>query len=181
MTTTTRSQVPVDAWAAEYGPELERHVTGMLGSVDEARDIVQELWVTALRVEPDWGEGHNIRAWLYRVATRRALDVISTRKRRRSLLGARSGELAPDRPPAPDTAVFAGLSDDAVDRVRKGIAALPTRQRDAVWLRWIEGVDYETIGRRLDSSPGTARANVYQGLKKLREDLADVWKEEVVR
>ncbi len=48
-----------------------------------------------------------------------------------------------------------------------------------MWLRWIEGVDYETIARRLGSSPETARANVYQGLMKLRGELADVWTEEV--
>ena len=100
MAATTESPVPVDLWSDEYGPELERHVGRMLGNPDEARDVVQELWVTALRVEPDWGDGSNIRAWLYRVATRRALDVLSSKRRRAGLLSARSTELAPDRPPA---------------------------------------------------------------------------------
>jgi len=50
-----------------------------------------------------------------------------------------------------------------------------------VWLRWIEGKDYDTIAKRLGSTPETARANVYQGMKKLRRDLAEVWNEEVVR
>ncbi len=180
MTTTFQTTVPVESWSEEYGPELVRHVTRMLGTAEEAQDIVQDLWVTALRVEPDWGDGSNIRAWLYRVATRRALDVLASRKRRAHLLSARSGELAPDRPPAPDAA-FGALSREAAAQVRSRVAALPCKQRDAVWLRWIEGKDYETIAERLGSTPETARANVYQGMKKLRGELAEIWNREVGR
>jgi RNA polymerase sigma-70 factor (ECF subfamily) len=172
--------VPIDEWATLYGDELERHVMRMLGSRDEARDIVQELWVTAIRSTPDFGEGSNIRAWLYRVATRRTLDVLSGRKRQYSLLNARSLELEPDRLPHPD-AELRGLSESGAAAVRAGVAALPCRQRDAVWLRWIEGKDYATIAERLGSTQEAARANVYQGLKKLRRDLAGVWNDEEVR
>lgn len=169
--------VPVDEWAGLYGAEIERHVTRMLGSREEALDVVQELWVAALRSPPDDGEGSNVRAWLYRVATRRALDVISGRKRRGALLESRSPELEPDRPPPPDDA-FRRLSEEGAELVRQHVAALPCRQRDAVWLRWIEGRDYETIARRLGGTEQAARANVYQGLKKLRRELAGVWIQE---
>ncbi|MDX1392928.1 MAG: RNA polymerase sigma factor [Gemmatimonadota bacterium] len=171
---TVDHEVPVDEWAALYGDELERHVTRMLGNPDEARDIVQELWITALRATPDYGEGSNIRAWLYRVATHRTLDVLSGRKRRNALLGARTTELEPDRLPAPDDG-FRGLSEEGAELVRRRVAALPCRQRDAVWLRWIEGKDYQTIADRLGGTQEAARANVYQGLKKLRRELAGVW------
>jgi len=167
----------VDDWSERYGGELERHVAAMLGNAEEARDVVQELWVTALRAPPESGDAVNVRAWLYRVATRRALDRISMRRRRSKLLAARSGEVEPGAPPAADAALNR-LSEAAAARVRKGVAELPRRQRDAVWLRWIEEVDYATIARRMGISREAARANVYQGMKKLRRDLAEVWLEE---
>lgn len=172
--------MPVEDWTARYADELERHVTRMLGNPDEARDVVQELWVSALRSPPDHGEGSNVRAWLYRVATNRALDLISGRKRRSTLLEGRSPELEPDRPPPPDGA-FRGLSEAGAERVRARVAALPCRQRDAVWLRWIEGEDYAAIASRLGGTEEAARANVYQGLKTLRRELAGVWIEEELR
>lgn len=164
-------------WSERYGGELERHVAAILGNAEEARDIVQDLWVTALRARPEAGDAVNVRAWLYRVATRRALDRISRRRRRSELLAAHSGELEPGALPGADAALDR-LSEAAAARVRKGVAELPRRQRNAVWLRWIEELDYATIARRMGSSPEAARANVYQGMKKLRRDLAEVWREE---
>lgn len=164
-------------WSERYGGELERHVAAMLGDAEEARDVVQEVWVTALRARPEAGDAVNVRAWLYRVATRRALDRISMRRRRSELLAAHSGELEPGALPVADAALDR-LSEAAAARVRKGVAELPRRQRDAVWLRWIEELDYATIAQRMGSSPEAARANVYQGMKKLRRDLAEVWREE---
>ncbi|MYA32548.1 MAG: RNA polymerase sigma factor [Gemmatimonadales bacterium] len=177
MTTGTESAHRVRSWSERYGPELQRHVAAMLGSADEARDIVQDLWVTALRARPERVDGANIRAWLYRVATRRALDHLSARRRRSDLLAAHSDELEPG-PLPPADAALGRLSEAAAARVREGVAELPRRQRDAVWLRWIEQLDYPTIARRMDVSPEAARANVYHGMKKLRRDLAEVWREE---
>jgi DNA-directed RNA polymerase specialized sigma24 family protein len=65
--------------------------------------------------------------------------------------------------------------------VREQCAKLPTKQREAVWLRWAEGLDYPAIAQRLDSSTESARANVHHGMKKLRESLLDIWEEEVER
>lgn len=177
MTTGTESARGVRRWSERYGPELRRHVAGMLGDADEARDIVQDLWVTALRARPEAEDGANIRAWLYRVATRRALDHLAMRRRRTALLVAHGSEVRPASTPATDAA-GGRLSEAAAARVRKGVAELPRRQRDAVWLRWIEELDYATIARRMGGSPEAARANVYQGMKKLRRDLAEVWREE---
>lgn len=164
-------------WSERYGGELERHVAAMLGDAEDARDVVQELWVTALRARPEAGDAVNVRAWLYRVATRRALDRISMRRRRSELLAAHSGEVEPGALPVADAALDR-LSEAAAARVRRGVAELPRRQRDAVWLRWIEELGYATIARRMGISREAARANVYQGMKKLRRDLAEVWREE---
>ncbi|WP_419859074.1 RNA polymerase sigma factor [Candidatus Palauibacter irciniicola] len=177
MTTAAEPERRVKDWSERYGPELRRHVAAMLGDAEEAGDIVQDLWVAALRARPEAGDAVNIRAWLYRVATRRALDHLATRRRRSALLVAHADEVRPASLAATDAA-GGRLSEAAAARVRKGVAALPRRQRDAVWLRWIERLDYATIARRMEASPEAARANVYQGMKKLRRDLAEVWREE---
>ena len=86
---------------------------------------------------------------------------------------ARGHELAPEASPEP------APEDGALRaRVRQEVARLPRMQREAVWLRWIEELDYDRIAERLGCSRETARANVYQGIKRLRERLAPLWNEE---
>lgn len=164
------------AWTEAYGPELEAHLRRMLGNADDAQDVLQEVWITAYRKPPEDGPDSNVRAWLYRVATNAALDRLATTRRRRAALDGRGHELKPEARPSPEERLD-GLSEAARARVRERLAALPRKQRDAVWLRWIEGAEYDAIAHALGSSRESARANVYQGLKRLRAELFDVWKE----
>ena len=157
--------------------EIHRHLVGMLEDPDEADDVLQEVWLAAHRSPPAETDGSGVRPWLYRVATNAALDRLAKQRRRASLLAGRSTELEPSRPPRPDAAIEAGLRD----RVRASVARLPRKQREAVWLRWIEGREYDEVAAEIGSSTEAARANVYQGLRKLRTELEDLWREETGR
>lgn len=168
----------LEGWIRQHGPELRRHLIGMLGSGAEADDVLQETWLTAHREPPRTGEGSNVRAWLYRVATNEALDVLARRRRRESALRRRAPETAGD-PPEPPDEILDVLGPKAMRRVRDEVSRLPRKQRDAVWLRWLDGEPYSDIAARLGTSEASARANVYQGMKRLRERLRDVWNEEV--
>lgn len=166
-------------WMAAHGAELRAHLARMLEQPDDAEDVLQEVWLTAHRTPPERGPDANVRAWLYRVATHAALDRLARERRRTSLLEARGHE-GPGRgsgPPAPDD----GLSEADREAIRRKVSDLPRKQRDAVWLRWIEGQPYEVVAEKLDCSVAAARANVYQGLKRLRRDLSPFWSEEMER
>ena len=167
----------LEAWIEAYGTEIGRHLDRMLSSGADADDLLQEVWVRAIRRPPEPGPDSNVRAWLYRVATNVALDHLAKNRRRQCALDGRRLELAPEPSSAPDDLLQA-LSAKGRRRVREKVALLPPKQREAVWLRWVEGRDYETIAARLDCSPESARANVYNGMKRLRLELMEVWKKE---
>ncbi len=167
----------LEGWIDAHHGELHGHLTGMLGDPDEAEDVLQEVWLTAHRSPPGEVPASGPRAWLYRVATRAALDRLARRRRRTDLLDRHGAELEPTRAPRPDE-LLDGPSEALRERVRSRVAALPRKQREAVWLRWIEGRDYGSVAETIESTPAAARANVYQGLKKLRTELSGLWGEE---
>jgi RNA polymerase sigma factor (sigma-70 family) len=68
-------------------------------------------------------------------------------------------------------------SDAVRARVRAAIARLPRKQREAVWFRWADGLEYDGVAQKLGCSIESARANVYQGMKRLRRDLSDLLEE----
>ena len=162
-------------WMECHRVELLRHLTGMLGSGDDAEDVLQHVWIRALERPPELGAGSNVRAWLYRVGTNLALDRMATERRRRGLLCGRP--VRPESVPPVDAGLL-GASERIRAAVRRRTSALPPQQRAAVWYRWVEEQDYDTIARKLDTTVQSARASVYQGLKRLRAELAEEWEQE---
>ena len=63
--------------------ELHVHCYRMLGSFDEAEDLVQETFLRAWRRRDSFEGGPGFRAWLYRIATNACLDALRSSRRRR--------------------------------------------------------------------------------------------------
>jgi RNA polymerase sigma-70 factor (ECF subfamily) len=171
------AQPDLDVWVSQHGDELRRHLAGMLGTEADAEDVLQDVWITAYRNPPETGPGSNVRAWLYRVATNRALDRLARDRRRGGALSGQRFRLLPDAEPDPDAGLMR-LDEKTRARIRAHLAGLPRKQRESVWLRWMEGRDYETIAARVGCSEDSARANVYNGMKRLRRELFDLWSKE---
>jgi RNA polymerase sigma-70 factor, ECF subfamily len=161
----------------QYRRELTGFCYRMLGAGSEAEDAVQETMIRAWRSIDKFEGRSSLRAWLYRIATNAALDRLATDRRRRAALQGGEPPQVPDGDPAPDERVLR-LDGRSRARIRAHVARLPRKQREAVWLRWVEGHDYATIAAKLGGSEASARANVYQGLKRLRRELFDLWEEE---
>ena len=68
--------------------ELHVHCYRMLGSFDEAEDLVQETFLRAWRKRSSYEGRATVRAWLYKIATNACLDLIARNKRRVASSGA---------------------------------------------------------------------------------------------
>src|SRR5215472_1569601 len=78
--------------------ELLVHCYRILGSLEDAEDILQETWLRAWRRLASFEGRSSFRAWLYKIATHAALDAVDSR-RRRLLPTATHAPADPTRPP----------------------------------------------------------------------------------
>ncbi len=125
----------------------------------EADDCFQETWIAALRAYPKLRRADNLRAWLFRIAQNKAIDLHRSRARRPVAVGAvAEGAAAEDRGADPEPELWAA------------VRALPPKQRTAVFCRTVLGMPYAELARLLESSEDAARRNVFEGLEKLREE-----------
>ena len=130
----------------------------------EADDVFQESWVAALRAYPKLRRADNLRAWLFRIAQNKAIDLHRARARRPVPVET-----------VPETAVAPRRESD-VDRESElwtAVRDLPPKQRTAVFCRPVLGMPYAELAELLESSQDAARRNVHEGLKALREEWTE--------
>ena len=148
---------PFQTVLEEHREAVLRFLAASIGR-QEADDVFQETFLAALRAYPRLNRGDNLRGWLLKIASRKAIDA--HRARKRAPVPAEHVDLgaAPSNGNLPDEALW------------QAVRALPDRQRTAVVLRFTFDLAYREMGEVMDSSEEAARRNVFEGLKKLREE-----------
>jgi RNA polymerase sigma-70 factor (ECF subfamily) len=167
--------------------ELLAHCYRMLGSADDAEDLVQETYLRAWHSYARFEGRASLRTWLYRIATSVCLRALEQRARRPlpSALGAPSDdadqELTPDTSvdwlqPLPDTRLDADPAAAALSResIRLAFVAalqhLPARQRAVLILRDVLRWRAAEVADLLETSP----AAVNSALQRARARLAEL-------
>ncbi|MGW5472451.1 sigma-70 family RNA polymerase sigma factor [Streptomyces chartreusis] len=173
-----------------YRRELLAHCYRMLGSVDEAEDLVQETYLRAWRSYDGYEGRASLRTWLHRIATNTCLTALESRARRPLPSGLGGPAEAPEEPltaPLTDVPWLQPLPDALVDpanvvaargSLRLALVAalqnLPARQRAVLILRDVLAWRAAEVASLL----GTSTAAVKSSLQRARARLDEVAPEE---
>lgn len=146
-----------------YRAPLIRYTSRHVGR-DHAEDVTQHALARAhLHLRDDPRPIH-LRAWLYRVAHNAAINM-----RARKDWG--HEEISNDIDGVPQPPDVAAQRSE-VREVVANMEDLPQRQRTALQLSVFEGLDYEEVARRLDTSPNSVRALLSRARAQLRNAAA---------
>jgi RNA polymerase sigma-70 factor (TIGR02960 family) len=166
--------------------ELQLHCYRIVGSTQDAEDLVQETLLAAWRGLDRFMEQASIRTWLYRIATNRSLDALRANARRPQRLEPLNDPPTPSRmtepiwlEPYPDV-LIEGIADDAPGPEARyehreatalafvgGLQHLPLQQRAVLVLRDVLGFRAAEAAAMLDAS----EASVNSLLRRARAAL----------
>lgn len=137
--------------------DFRRVATAIVGDLERGSDAVQEAFGNALRKRKSFrGEG-SLEAWLWRLVVNEARD---------ELRAARRG-------PAPLLLSANGSTTHEDARLAAAVAALPERQRLAIFLRYYADLDYASIAEALGVKGGTVAASLSAAHDNLRTTLQE--------
>jgi len=153
-----------DSFVAHSTEALLRTAYLIVGDLPDAEDLVQD---TLLKVAGRWSRVRRMEhpvAYARRILVNLALGGAARRGRRRREL---TGEVLPDHGHEP------GESDaiDAQDELMRALAALPTRQRTVLVLRYFLDLPEAEVAAAMKCSLGTVKSTASRGLARLEQTL----------
>ncbi|MFH1070887.1 MAG: sigma-70 family RNA polymerase sigma factor [Candidatus Glassbacteria bacterium] len=159
-----------------YHLKIFRLVGSMVGSPDDAWDIVQEAFVRAFRSLKSFKGQSSFYTWLYRIAVNTTTDFRRKQARRRqnrptqslSDLEAAGRQIAAPEGEAPDSALY---RKELAELVRRALDTLSEEHRQVMVLREINGLSYGEIAEVTGASPGTVMSRLHYARRKVAEVL----------
>jgi RNA polymerase sigma-70 factor (ECF subfamily) len=152
---------------------LYRLALRILGSSDDAEDVVQETLVKIWRKNIDVSDIESVESFAFSCVKNLCLDKIKINKNRRKLLEINFKTAEQTATPEQTTE-----NRDTMEKIKTIIAKLPEKQRIILHLRDIEGLTNGRISEIMGISNEAVRTNLSRARKYIREKLIKEYKYE---
>lgn len=149
---------------------------GMLHAEEDARDAMQETFISAFKNLPNFRGEAKVSSWLHRIAVNQCL----TKQRRTKV----RGESSLDEETTVNESSFtapASLSpsgeyeqNERLKHVRQAVLSLPPDLRQVIVMKEFEELTFQQISDTLDLPLSTVKSRVYTALKQLKMKLGRI-------
>ena len=153
----------------EYSERLYWHVRRMVGSHEDADDLLQEIFLKIWTNLPAFRGESQLYTWIWRIATNETLNHLRREKVRAALRFQSVDELVERR--IEGDPYFNGTA--AQRELAKAVARLPEKQRQVFIMRWWDELSYEDISAITGTSVGALKASYHIAQEKIKLNLSD--------
>lgn len=161
-----------------YMAALLRVARRFLRNEEDARDAVQDAFISAFRSIKSFGSNAKLSTWLHRIVVNASLMKLRSQKRRPEEdieeylpLFAADGHQAEPSVPWPETAESMLQREETRDVVRRAIDQLPGTYREVLLLRDIEELSTEETAEMLKITPNAVKIRLHRARQALRKLL----------
>lgn len=134
---------------------------------EDARDVTQEVFITALRSMAGFRGDAQLTTWLHRVTVNAALDFVRKRQRREASTVEELGD-HPSSDPGPEAAAIESVR---AREVHRALGTLAADQRAVIVLCDLEGLDYAEAAESLGVPVGTVKSRLHRARMQLARAL----------
>ncbi|MGH2604550.1 MAG: RNA polymerase sigma factor [Dehalococcoidia bacterium] len=152
-----------------YQDEFVAYAKYMTGSEDEAADVIQESLVRAYRSLGRCRDRANFKGWLFRIVSNQCKTHVSRGRRRAEVLSQAARE--PSTTEDPHAQAHAA---ELRRQVHESLQLLPAEQREALVLRYVEGLSVTEMAELLGTSLSAVKMRLLRARNALRERFEGV-------
>jgi RNA polymerase sigma-70 factor (ECF subfamily) len=165
----------LDRLIEQYQHRLLRYLVHLTGNRELAEDMFQETWIRVLERGHQYDPKYEFSTWLFSIARHLTLDYLR-KKRPASLDGLLDEEegASLDPPDLRPSALELVAQHEQAERISAALAGIAAEYREAIVLRFQEGLALEEIAAVTGSPLGTVKSRLYRGLNALLPGLKGV-------
>lgn len=154
----------------DYSEQLWWHVRRMVGTQEDADDLLQEIFLKVWNALPSFRGESGLYTWIWRIATNETLNWLR-KERVRAALRFSSIDAEMERRIQADP-FFNGT--EAQRELSKAVAKLPEKQRQIFVMRWWDELSYDEISAITGTSVGALKASFHIAQKKIKLNLEEL-------
>ena len=155
-----------------YHHRLYRYLFRLVRNPAAAEDLYQQTWLNVVRRIGSYDRRSSFDTWLFAIAHNAAMDLL--RRKTAESLEEREFALASETPDALDCA----MSKQRAEILDEQLAKLPPSYREAITLRFEEGMKLEEIAEVTRTPLSTVKSRMHRGMEFLRQRIAAKWRKE---
>lgn len=150
-----------------YYPLLCSFAADYVGTLDAARDIVQDVFLKIWERRRNWHVRTSLKAYLYQAVRNQALNCVQSAWSSRTTVIEPDATILSDVPSPRDDMRY----EELAEAVKRAVQQLPERRRTAFVLHRQQELSYREIAEVMGISPRTVEVHIAKALKSLRESL----------
>jgi RNA polymerase sigma factor (sigma-70 family) len=150
--------------------KLFRFALKFLRNEEEAKDVVQEVFIKVWNGREQMDEIQNVEAWCMRITRNLSLDRIRSITRKQTEPIEESYHLRHDALTPHESAEVG----ESMKRIAEFISSLPEKQRQIIHLRDVEGYSYNEISEILELDMNQVKVNLFRARNAVREKLMKI-------
>ena len=165
-----------------YGNSVLGYLIRMSGNREQAEDLFQETF-KRVHEKAHTFRGPQFKGWLFKIATRVALDGMRQGKRAKAI--SLNQQLDCDNPDSGQLGTVAladnscnpseqALKAEQTEQVRQAIGSLPSKQRATLVMAYYQQLSYPEVAEVLGCSVGTVKTQMFRALKTLAHKLPEI-------
>ena len=156
-----------------YRQDLLRVTYRFVGNYEDARDVLQLVFVKVYQNIDRWEPRAPFWSWLYRIAVNESLGWKKREQRRYEVVSPLEELPYPDAPSGASSPLDRASLREAGQAVLDAIERLPEMQRATFILRYREELSVKETAAALGCAEGTVKANGYHAIRRLRRILEE--------
>jgi len=152
-----------------YGRRVYHAAYSFLHNMDDASDIVQEVFLRAYKNFSSFDANRALYPWLYRITRNLCINMVQRASRKETALPDEDLIAGTGRDPAAEL-----LRSEELEELRGALVELPEKHREMIILKHFQDCSYAEMAEILDVPIGTVMSRLYAARSKLREKITEV-------